>query len=39
MYRRTMTATAIGLALGLVGLPAMAQTQFGSKELIAAAEK
>ena len=39
MYRRTMTATAIGLALGLVGLPAVAQTQFGSKELIAAAEK
>jgi len=39
MYRRTMTATAIGLALGLTALPAVAQTQFGSKELIAAAEK
>ena len=39
MQRRTMTATAIGLALGLAALPAMAQNEFGSKELIAAAEK
>src|SRR5229473_863076 len=32
-------ATAIGLALALAGLPALAQNEFGSKELIEAAEK
>jgi iron(III) transport system substrate-binding protein len=43
MSRRTFTATALGVAAGtaagLTALPAAAQNQFGSKELIAAAEK
>ena len=32
-------ATALGLAVALAGLPALAQNEFGSKELIEAAEK
>lgn len=39
MRRRTLTVTTIGLAIGLTGGSALAQNQFGSKELIEAAEK
>ena len=39
MMRRMTIATAFGLAVSLAGLPALAQSEFGSKELIAAAEK
>ena len=39
MKRRMITTTAIGMVLGFAGLPAMAQSEFGSKELIEAAEK
>jgi iron(III) transport system substrate-binding protein len=39
MKRRMTIATAFGLAVSLAGLPALAQNEFGSKELIAAAEK
>src|SRR3982751_1057112 len=38
MMRRTTIATALGLAVSLAA-PAWAQNEFGSKELIAAAEK
>ena len=37
-YATTMAA-AVGLAVALAGLPALAQSEFGSKELIEAAEK
>ena len=39
MMRRMTIATALGLAVSLAGLPAWAQSEFGSKELIEAAEK
>ena len=39
MKRRMTIATTLGLAISLAGLPAWAQNEFGSKELIAAAEK
>src|SRR5437868_14903065 len=39
MKHATTLAAAIGLALALAGLPALAQSEFGSKELIDAAEK
>src|SRR5437868_13308486 len=39
MKHATTLAAAIGLALALAGLPALAQSEFGSKELIEAAEK
>lgn len=37
--RRMTIVTAFGLAVSLAGLPVWAQNEFGSKELIAAAEK
>ena len=40
MKRRTIVkAAGLGLAGAFTGLPALAQNEFGSKELIAAAEK
>src|SRR5467141_306855 len=39
MKHATTLAAVIGLALALAGLPALAQSEFGSKELIDAAEK
>ena len=39
MKRRTTIVTALGMAVSLAALPAWAQNEFGSKELIAAAEK
>ena len=39
MMRRMTIATAFGLAVSLAGLPGWAQSEFGSKELIEAAEK
>ncbi len=39
MKHAMILAAALGVAVALTGLPALAQNEFGSKELIEAAEK